>query len=216
MVKPGRAVAGKVLGVGGAVAAVLVAAYVFRNTQAGTKILESLKGAGLVGGQAIIAPVTGLVSGVAAGVGGLTQETAKIGANLASFTEAFQAGDFKSIIDGSYITKYGAPGDQSKPNTQPAPKQQDFTKQTIKDESPNDKSSIKQNFNPPKTSVLSFDLNAYLSRQAQQARITAANIRAKTDKTSTPFGGFANAQQQEAALQAAIAASKRKFPQFFK
>ena len=214
MVKPGRAVAGKVLGVGGAVVAVLAAAYIFRNTDAGSKIIQSLRGAGNVGGQALLAPIEGLLSGVAAGTGSIAQQGTAIGANLASFAEAIAAGDFQSIIDGSYIRKYGAPGDQSKPNTQPAPTTPAISRPTIQDERPNDKSSTRSNFQPQPKAM--FDLNAYLSRQAQAARATAANIRATTGTGGTPFGGFSSAAKQESALQSAIAAARRKYPQYFR
>lgn len=110
MVKPGRLVAGKLLGVGAAVGAILLVAYIFRKSAAGEQVLGSLTGAGKFGGQAILAPIQGLISGVAAGVGSLTQEGAKIGQNLGSFADAVAAGDFQSIIDGTFTTKYGGPG----------------------------------------------------------------------------------------------------------
>lgn len=121
MVKPGRLVAGKILGVGGVVAAIAIAAYVFRSTDAGTKIINSLKGFGDVTGQSLLAPFAGILAGVNKGAGAIVEETGKIGqfgaaagANLSSYAEAIAAGDFQSIIDGTYLEKYGAPGDQSK------------------------------------------------------------------------------------------------------
>ena len=148
MVKPGRIVAGKVLGIGTAIVVVLGAAYVFRSSDAGSKILESIKGAGDFGGKVLLAPIQGLISGVSAGTGQLTQEAAKIGSNLGSFGDALQKGDFASIVDGSYVDKYAGPGLEPTPSNN----QQDFTKDTISNEQPNDKSSTNSNFNPKPTS----------------------------------------------------------------
>lgn len=160
-------VAGKAIGVGAAVGAILLAAYVFRKSNAGDQIIGSLKGAGSVGGRAIIAPIEGLLGGVSAGIGGLTETTAKIGSNLGSFQDAFAAGDFQSIADGSYITKYGGPGSAPSGSTVTAPP---FSKGTITDESPNDKSSIKSNFAPTSNSTVNISDKI---KQALKPKLTA-------------------------------------------
>lgn len=147
-IKPGRAVAGKALGIGGAVAAVLIAAYVFRKSEAGSQVLASLKGAGNVGGKAILAPIEGLVSGFAEGTGALGQTTAALGANFEAFKIAFGKADFASIIDGSYIQKYGGIlGGATQPKA--ATGSDTFSKDTVQDERPNDKSPSTSNFKPP-------------------------------------------------------------------
>lgn len=155
MVKPGRVVLGKALGVGGAALTVLALAYIFRKSQAGTDILASLRGAGQFGGQAIITPIEGLISGVAAGTGSLVQTTAALGANFEAFKRAVSAFDWGSIIDGSYITKYGGTAGNIPVPTNTI---QDYTKTTIMNEQPNDKSSIQQNFKPTPQPIRSIDL----------------------------------------------------------
>lgn len=70
-------------------------------------------------------------------------------------------------------------------------------------------------FNPNAFSTASsFTPEAIAARIARQ-EVTAAQIAAGTIG-GTQFGGFANAATQEAALQAAIVASKEAFPSFFK
>jgi len=59
---------------------------------------------------------------------------------------------------------------------------------------------------PAGTSI--FDVATAFTRQAQEARIATADI--------SGFGGFTSAQEQEAALQKAIAESRQRFSQFFK
>lgn len=224
MVKPGRAVAGKVLGVGAAIGAVLIAAYVFRQSQAGAQIIESFKGAGAFGGQAILAPIEGLVTGVVQGAGSIGQTTAALGANFEAFKIAFGKADFASIIDGTYIQKYGgvlggatAPGAAQTPNG--ATGDNTFTKTTIKDESPNDKSPARSNFVAPPPSQV-FDLKKQLAATAQRIALTVQANKEGAFKTKSgqalSFGGFGSAKAQEEALQKAIAEQRGKNPQFFR
>lgn len=214
MVKIGRLVAGKAIGVGAAVGAVLLAAYIFRKSDAGAQIVQSLKGAGSVGGQAIIAPIEGLLGGVAAGIGGLTETTAKIGSNLGSFQDAFAAGDFQSIADGSYVTKYGGVGSAPSGKTVTAPP---FSKETVSDESANDKSSIKQNFNPPKIAIAQVSLSSLATKaQAALQKSTQQKSISLTGKTFKQSTGFSSFEAQRSALTKALEDSRRKYPQYFK
>lgn len=210
MVKPGRLVAGKALGIATAVGVVLALAYVFRKSQAGSLTLASLTGAGKFGGEALLAPIQGLISGVAAGVGGLTQEGAKIGANLGSFADAIAAGNFQSIADGSFTTKYGGAG----PAPSPAPKPQD-TKDTFMSGTDKgiDKTSILSKIQPQ---GMILDIKKTFTPSAIQNRIKASNIRAQTQTAANKFGGFGSAIAQEQALRAAIEAQRKLTPQFFR
>lgn len=85
MVKIGRFVAGKAIGLGAAVGVIGLLVVLAKKYNVGETIVQSFSSAGNVAGQAVFAPVAGLVTGATGQIGGLAVELSNIQENFDRF-----------------------------------------------------------------------------------------------------------------------------------
>lgn len=199
MVKPGRAVAGKVLGVGGGIAVLLLAGYVLSKSDAGKKILGSVKGAGDFTGQALSLPFAGIVEGLNKGLSQLFENTGALGKNLGT-----AGADFQEFFTGNR----NAIGDFFSGNQEQSSPIQ--ISQGIKEAFEQSANTVKKQI---ANGTSSFGVSSTKPITVTEDLI---NIGVTGEPTTSEFGGFGTAENQQNALERLIQQNAAKYPQYFK
>lgn len=226
MVDPiSRKVRGYAFGIGITVVIIGGLAYLLAKTDAGGIIIKSLKGFGDNVGQSIVAPFTGLVSGVTTGAKELTQVSATQGADF----QEFVTGNRNAIKDffDSFGKTPNAYGEQTSPDT--AQTTGDTSVRTPSNTRPS--TSVKTVLNldkvfSDKQTTKRVEQTIRASSEGNNTRYVTVNqgvleaaqkAAGITDRFvgSSAYGGYGTARTQEEALRKAILETQQKYPQYF-
>lgn len=222
-----RRVRSTAFGVGITVVIIGGLAYVLSRTKAGDTIIASLRGFGSNVGQSIVAPFTGLVTGVTTGAKELTQVAATQGADF----QEFVTGNRNAIKD--YFEGNNEDKNRSDKTSQTSSDQKQTTGDTgaRTDSTQRPSASVKTTVNldkifSDKATTQRIEQTIRASSQGNTTRYTTINqgvLEAAQKKAgitdrfvgSSLYGGYGTARTQEESLRKAILESQQKYGQYF-